>query len=84
MREKYSIYQKDQFPEFLVEYLPKCRRFVRRMHKNFVDSSEEQLEKFARHLLLSFYIEHGDVTRLEGDLDSLLNENKGDEKERYT
>lgn len=77
MRENYSIYQPDQFPEFLKEYMPRCLLFVRRMRGHFINSSEEQLEKFARHLLLSFYMEHGDVTRLDGDLASLLNENKG-------
>ncbi len=81
MREKYSMYQDMEFPEFLVEYLPKCMRFVRRMRKNFVNSSEDQLEKFAKHLIISFYLEHGDITRIEGDLDSLLNENKGHYKE---
>jgi hypothetical protein len=76
------MYQVDDFPEFLKEYLPKCLVFVDSIKKNFVNSSKEQLDKFAKHLLVSFYFEHGEVTRLDSDLNSLLNENKGHDSER--
>lgn len=72
MRELFSIYQSDKFPEFLKRFMPKCMRFVRIMRKNFVNPSEEQLEKFAKHLIISFYMEHGDIDQIDKDLDSLL------------
>lgn len=70
------------FPNFLVPFLPKCLRFVRKMKKNFAKSSEDQLYKFAQHLLICFYLEHGEVKRIDCDLDSLLNENKEPEQKR--
>jgi hypothetical protein len=76
MREIYSFDQ-PQFPEFLEVYMPKCKRFVLQMKDKFINPSEDQLDKFARHLLNSFYLLHGEVSRLDGDLESLLNENKG-------
>lgn len=72
MRELPSLYMSDDLPIFLQRYMPKCMSFVRKMRANFVNPSEEQLVKFAKHLLISFYMEHGDVERVDQDLDGLL------------
>lgn len=82
MRDLPSLYQSEDLPIFLqsnwsysltlIGFMPKCMRFVRKMRANFVNPSEEQLEKFAKHLLVSFYMEHGDVDRVDEDLEGLL------------
>lgn len=72
MREYFKLYHPDLFPVFLLKYLPKCRQFVRRMENKFVNASEEKLEEFSRHLILAFYLEHGDVAQVDRDLDALL------------
>ena len=76
MREKLLITKSDQLPIFLQKYVPKCSRFVRTIDNKFVNASKEKLQQFTNHLILSFYFEHGDVERVDEDLDSLLNENK--------
>ena len=73
MREFFKLYHADLFPTFLERYIPKCRRFVRGMGNKFVNASDEKLEAFVRHLIIAFYLEHGDVERVDQDLDSLLN-----------
>lgn len=72
MRDLPSLYQSEDLPIFLQRFMPKCMMFVRKMRANFVNPSEEQLEKFAKHLLVSFYMEHGDVERVDTDLEGLL------------
>lgn len=72
MRDIPSLYLADDLPIFLQRFMLKCMVFVRKMKANFVNPSEEQLEKFAKHLLVSFYMEHGDVDRIDEDLEALL------------
>lgn len=72
MREYFKLYHADLFPVFLERYIPKCTLFVRRMENKFVNASEDKLDKFVRHLILAFYLEHGDVEQVDKDLDSLL------------
>lgn len=72
MREYFKLYHADLFPDFLQRYIPKCRRVVCRMGNKFLNATEEKLEQFVRHLILAFYLEHGDVEQVDQDLDSLL------------
>jgi hypothetical protein len=84
MRDLPSLYQSDEFPVCLERFLPRCLAFVNRQRANFVNPSQEQLHKFAKHLILCFYMEHGDVERVGSDIESLLNENQVNDKERDT
>lgn len=72
MRDLSSLYTSEELPIFLQRFMPKCMRFVRKMRANFVNPSEEQLDKFAKHLLVSFYMEHGEVDRIDEDLEGLI------------
>ena len=80
MRELPSLYQSEELPTFLERFIPRCMVFVNRRRANFVNPTQDQLEKFAKHLILCFYMEHGDVERVGQDIESLLNENKVNEK----
>jgi len=84
MRDLPSLYQSEELPDFLARFMPRCLVFVNRQRANFVNPSQVQLEKFAKHLIMCFYMEHGDIEQVGRDIESLLNENKVDDKERVT
>jgi len=76
MRDLPSLYQSEDLPDFLTKFMPRCLKFVNKQRANFVNPSQDQLEKFAKHLIMCFYMEHGDIERVGTDIESLLNENK--------
>jgi len=72
MREIVSLHVPEvgSYPKFLERHLEKAMKFI---YLRNIQASQEKKVEFAKHIILEFYYTHGDVLRIDDDLDLLIN-----------
>lgn len=76
MREIVKLYVQTEEPQTLPNFLHRhrdhCYNFVDCIKDKFLNHTKEKLQEFVDHVILGFYMTHGDIDQIEKDIDKLI------------